>query len=86
MLSSALGDLREKFSHASKRIADGEVEPGRKTEADDAAMLDELDRQAQSSAITHTGHFLDEVAGVGTNNADAVQFCHRERGTGVEVP
>ena len=35
MLSSAFGDLREKFSHASKRMADGEVDPGRKTEADD---------------------------------------------------
>ena len=39
MLSSALDDLREKFSHASKRIADGEVDPGRKTEADDAAEV-----------------------------------------------
>ena len=85
MLLSALGDLREKFPHASKRIADGEVEPGRKTKADDATMLDELDMQARSGTMTHTGHFLDEVAGVRTNNADAIRFCHRSRGTGVET-
>ena len=41
MLSSAFGDLREKFSQASNRMAEGDVEPGRKTETDDArASLD----------------------------------------------
>jgi len=36
ILSSAFGDLSTKFCHASKRIAEGEVEPGLKTESADA--------------------------------------------------
>ncbi len=36
MLSSALGDRREKFSHASNKMAEGDVEPGRKTDTEDA--------------------------------------------------
>ena len=39
MLSSALGDRLEKFSQASKRMADGEVDPGRKTDTDDAGNV-----------------------------------------------
>lgn len=36
ILSSAFGDLSTKFCHASKRMAEGEVEPGLKTERADA--------------------------------------------------
>lgn len=36
ILSSAFGDRREKFSQASYRIAEGEVDPGRNTETDEA--------------------------------------------------
>jgi len=36
ILSSAFGDLSTKFCHASKRIAEGEVDPGLKTESVEA--------------------------------------------------
>jgi hypothetical protein len=36
MFSSALGDRLLKFSQASNRIAEGEVDPGRKTDTLDA--------------------------------------------------
>ena len=36
MLSSALDERRVKPSQASNSIADGDVEPGRKTDIDDA--------------------------------------------------
>lgn len=38
MLSSALGDRFKNCSHASYKIADGDVEPGRKTDTDEAIM------------------------------------------------
>ena len=50
MFSSALGDLLEKFSHASNRMAEGDVEPGRKTETDDAGSQDEWDIKRNASA------------------------------------
>ena len=39
MLSSALGERREKLSHASYNIAAGEEEPGRNMERLDAVRL-----------------------------------------------
>ena len=36
ILSSALGDLLVKLSQASKRMADGEVDPGLKIDKEDA--------------------------------------------------
>ena len=38
MLSSALDERRVKLSQASNSIADGDVEPGRKTDIDDATV------------------------------------------------
>jgi hypothetical protein len=36
MLSSAFGDLREKFSQASYNVAAGEIEPGLKMDNEEA--------------------------------------------------
>jgi len=38
ILSSALGDLREKLSQASNKIAEGDVDPGRKMDKDEAKI------------------------------------------------
>ena len=42
MLSSALGDRLENCSQASYRIADADVEPGRKTETEDAIVQSDI--------------------------------------------
>ena len=53
MLSSALGDRLEKFSYASKRIAEGDVEPGRKTDTDEAAPSPHKYASTTAFARTH---------------------------------
>lgn len=56
MLSSALGERLEKLSHASYKIAEGEVDPGRKIDEVDA----EIDVQFHLTDIEglRTRHFL----------------------------
>jgi hypothetical protein len=39
MSSSAFGDFLLKFSHASKRMAAGDVDPGRKMETEEAGTF-----------------------------------------------
>ena len=85
MFSSAFGDLLEKFSHASNRIAEGDVEPGRKTETDDASSRDEW-RIERNTSTARTGHLLHDIACVWTDYADAVRIRDSERRPRVEVP
>lgn len=44
MLSSAFGDLLMKLSHASKRMAEGDVDPGLNTDSVDAIKKAHLER------------------------------------------
>lgn len=72
MLSSALGDRREKFSHASKRMAEGDVEPGRNTDTEDAGAIQHAYTGIQQAK--RTVHFLHEIASVGSDDANAVRL------------
>lgn len=55
MLSSALAERRLKLSQASKRIAAGEEEPGRKTESEDAIVV--ISFRTQMLTLTILGTF-----------------------------
>lgn len=57
MLSSAFGDLREKFSQASYRIAEGEVDPGRNTETEDTESQQVKTRKDTGIDDAYSGPF-----------------------------
>jgi hypothetical protein len=56
MLSSALGEREEKLSHASYKIAEGEVDPGRKIDKVDAEI--DVQFHLKDNEGLRTRHFL----------------------------
>lgn len=72
-----------KLSQASNSIADGDVEPGRKTDTDDATGRLVHDRP---SSIVRTGHFLYEIRGFLANDTHAIKFCDCKHRSGIEIP
>lgn len=71
-----------KLSQASNSIADGDVEPGRKTDIDDAraGLVYDL-------SIDHvlTGHFLYEITNFLVNDAHPIEFCDCKHCSRIEV-
>jgi hypothetical protein len=64
ILSSALGDRFEKFSHASYRVAEGDVEPGLKIERVDALETGNERGGLPLSAMVRTRNLLNEVTDI----------------------
>ena len=86
MFSSAFGDRRTKFSQASYSIADGDVEPGRNTDTEDAMMQMKGVKKTISVWFARTWYFLYEITDVGPDDTDTVDLGYGERGSKVQEP
>lgn len=87
MYSSALGLFLSNSSAASKRIAEGDADPGRKTSCEDSGVREggEL-RQKRREREKRTWNYLKELAVLDADDAGAVDLADEEDGVGVEVP
>ena len=84
MLSSALGERLLKLSQASNRIADGDVDPGRKTDTLDAKTAISKASDLWEGFITW--NFLYEVTRIGGGHSDPVNLRDSKRRTSIVVP
>jgi hypothetical protein len=73
MFSSALGERLLKFSQASNRIADGDVDPGRKTDTLDTEIA--IGKTSDIGGKFVTWNFLYEVTCIGSDDPDPVNLC-----------
>lgn len=83
--SSAFGDLSIKFSQASKSMAEGEVEPGLKTESVEAVTGEWCSQWHATTIKPLTWNLLDEVWRFLTNDANTVHLSDSYRSTRVEI-
>lgn len=86
MLSSALGERRVKFSQASYKIAEGEVDPGRNTETDDARPDVVNFDIIKEHNVRLAWNFLDEFTGIRSDYTDTIRFADSENRTRVKIP
>ena len=84
ILSSAFGERRSKLSQASKRIAEGEVDPGRNTDTEDAVPKQSLKRTPVERK-PRTRNLLDKITDVRAQYSNTVYFCDSKGSSGVEV-
>ena len=86
ILSSAFGDFMTKFSHASKRVAEGDVEPGLKTESVEAWPKLTLKNAAWNEIEPLTGNLLNEVRRFLANDTYTDHLSDGYSSAGVEIP